>query len=114
MPPPTNNQVRVFVRTLDNGQKEARVWPPTLFASAGDQIEFINNTGDDIVLSFPDILQGVNQNKKQIPPGLANKHTPNIKNGAGAPAKGRQSYQIFCFETNSLAIGNSPPELIIE
>lgn len=106
-------EIHVFTTTR-NGQKEARVWPPVQFASRGDTIDFINNTADDIVLNFPDILDpvgGLPANKKQIPPGLAGKHPPKVKMVAPLAT---QSYQIFSFETGALAIGASDPEIIIE
>ena len=110
-------EVHVFVRDLGNGVKEAHVWPPVLFAakstggpgSNGDTIDFINSTNDDILLVFPDVFTNVGDNRKQIAKGT--KHSPQVIHTAPS---GRQTYSIFCAETGSVAIGGSPPEVIIE
>ena len=116
-------QVRVFVR-----EGEARVWPPTQFVSSGkaagggggaiaaDSIEFINLTNDDIFVAFPvDVFVGATDHRQKIGKGTKGSGTPKQDGSGGEKKKGsRLQYQIFCAETNSMAIGNSAPEVIIE
>lgn len=116
----TNPQVRIIVHTLDNGTKQARVVPPILVCGKGDTIEFINHTSMDAYLLFPDILDAAvagepPSHQRPIPPigttSPGKKHAPKIKAAQGAF---RGTYTIFCMETNSMAVGNSAPEVIVE
>jgi hypothetical protein len=110
-------QVRVFVR--DN---EAYVWPPTQFVSSGDNnnqadsVEFLNLTNDEIQVMVPvDVFTNPSDHHKKVASHGRGAGTAKRDGSAGAKPKGtRIRYQVFCVETNSYAIGNSPPELIIE
>lgn len=86
----------------------------TLNSATGDKANWINHTGDEVIVFFPhdDVLGAGASGRhfhKQVPKGGNYTH-PDPANPA---KKGRFPYAIYCSATQNFAIGGSDPEIIV-
>jgi hypothetical protein len=93
--------------------KDCFVVPPSDIAdhATPDNVIWKNLTKDEIVVMFPKgaFAPLANHVTQVVAPG----GNVNLPIDAGATLQ-NYSYVVFCRETNSFAIGNSDPEIIVE
>jgi hypothetical protein len=108
--------VTAYVFKSSSGQPV--IWPPVLIAKKNQDIDIINLTADDIFVIYPENVFDTSptaSNKDPNKSGRAAKATkPASRKVASDPNTGLHRFKVFCYETNSLAQGNSDPEFIIE
>jgi hypothetical protein len=112
-----NQQKKVHVYVDSEG--EFRVWPPVIELDAAkgagnrDDLEFVNHTGEDIVVTLPagvvapapDVSNVVKNGGKS---GRKKAHS----NGAGTLRV--HNYEVLMAASGKRAKGNSDPSIIIE
>lgn len=110
-----------IVAIVPSGSQECRAIPPRVHVDAGDQLSWINLTGDEITIFFPGAASVfVAPPANGLMPGIAHNANPVgapfavRARGAGAGAglrNGRYPYSVYCKLTNSYAEGDSSPEV---
>jgi hypothetical protein len=83
-------------------------------AKPGDNVNWVNNTGDRVILFFPHdgIFSLGSHFHHSI--GKNGHHQPLTTIVAQPVAKKHCPYAIWCDATGTFAIGNSDPEIIVE